>query len=121
MKEANIVELKRILSFTAIDDTTIQVRHYEVGKITEAGVQANDVEIKEIGPKFDLKLRRNQVASNDLYKLACKKPKVANVEKKKSRKNVFTNEIGERKGKVFIQQQDLNTIATRKFRKQKPV
>jgi len=45
LKEANIVELKRILSFTAIDDTTIQVRHYEVGKITEAGVQANDVEI----------------------------------------------------------------------------
>jgi ribosome production factor 2 len=58
--------------------------------------------VKEIGPKFDLKVRRNQIASLDLYKAACKKPKIANVEKKKARKNVFTNEIGERKGKVFI-------------------
>ena len=120
LKEANIVELKRILAFTAVGDSTIQVRHYEVGKITEAGVQGNDIDVKEIGPKFDLKVRRNQIASLDLYKTACKKPKIANVEKKKARKNVFTNEIGERKGKVFIQQQDLVTIATRKFKKQKP-
>ena len=49
-----------------------------------------------------MKVRRNQIASLDLYKAACKKPKIANVEKKKARKNVFTNEIGERKGKVFI-------------------
>ena len=48
-------------------------------------------------------IRRNQIASNDLYKLACRKPKIANVEKKKARKNVFTTELGERKGKVFIQ------------------
>ena len=80
----------------------------------------NDVEFKEIGPKFDLKMRRNQIASNDLYKIACKKPKIQNVEKKKARKNVYTTELGERKGKVFIQQQDLQTLATRKFRKQKP-
>ncbi len=66
-------------------------------------------------------IRRNQIASNDLYKLACRKPKIANVEKKKARKNVFTTELGERKGKVFIQQQDLKTMATRKFRKQKPI
>ena len=40
------------------------------------------------------------------------------MEKKKAKKNVYTNELGERKGKVFIQQQDLKTIATRKFKKQ---
>ena len=43
------------------------------------------MQFKEIGPHFDLVMRRNQVASADLYKLACKKPKVANVEKKKAR------------------------------------
>jgi ribosome production factor 2 len=120
LKEANIVELRRLLTFTAVDDTTIQVRHFEVVKITEAGVLANDITMKEIGPSFDLKMRRNQIASSDLYKLACRKPKVANVEKKKARKNVFTNELGEKHGKVYIQQQDLQTIATRKFRKQAP-
>ena len=115
MKEVNITELKRVLVFTSVDDTTIQVRHYEVPKITENAV---GVEFKEIGPHFDFKLRRNQIASGDLYKLACKKPKIANVEKKKARKNVFTTELGERKGKVYLQHQDLQTIATRKFKKQ---
>ena len=83
LKEANILELKRVLSFTAIDDTTIQVRHYEVAKISEAGITNGEVEFRDIGPKFDFKLRRNQIANNDLYKIACRKPKVRNVEKKK--------------------------------------
>ena len=43
LKEANIVELKRVLAITAIDDNTVQVRHYEVPKITEDGVLANDI------------------------------------------------------------------------------
>ena len=102
--------------FTAMDDTTIQVRHYEVPKISEG----DKVDFKEIGPRFDFKMRRAQIASNDLFKLACKKPKIANVEKKKANKNVYTNEIGEKRGKVYIQQQDFETIANRKFRKQKP-
>ena len=117
LKEANILELKRVLTFTSIDDTTIQFRHFEVPKLTENAI---GVEFKEIGHHFDLKIRRNQIASTDLYKLACKKPKITNMEKKKAKKNVYTNELGERRGKVYIQQQDLQTIATRKFRKQHP-
>jgi ribosome production factor 2 len=107
--------MKRVLAFTSVDDSTIQVRHYEVPKITES---SQGLEFKEIGPHFDLKLRRNQIASHDLYKIACKKPKITNMEKKKAKKNVYTTELGERKGKVYIQQQDLQTIATRKFKKQ---
>lgn len=122
LQEANITEMKRVLSFTAIDDKTVQVRQYEVvDKITEAGVAQVDVSMKEIGPHFDMKIRREQIASNDLYKAACRKPKIANVEKKRAKKNVYTTELGERKGKVYIQQQDLDTIATRKFTKNKPV
>lgn len=107
-----------MLAFTALDDKTVRVRHYEAGKISEAGVALGDVDLVEIGPSFDLIMRRQQVASGDLYKLACRKPKIANVEKKKSRKNTYTNELGERKGRVFVQHQDLDTIATRKFKKQ---
>ena len=51
-----------------------------------------------------MKLRRDQIASTDLYKNACRKPKVANPEKKKFRKNMFTTEMGEKKGKVFLNQ-----------------
>ena len=31
---------------------------------------------------------------------------------------MFTTELGEKKGKVYLQHQDLQTIATRKFKKQ---
>ena len=58
--------------------------------------------MKEIGPRFDLSLRRHQIASTDLYKLACKKPKVINTEKKRFKKNIYTTEIGEKRAKVFI-------------------
>jgi hypothetical protein len=37
------------------------------------------------------------------------------VAKKNQDKNKFTNVLGETKGKVFIQQQDLRTIALKKY------
>jgi len=50
------MELKRVITFTSTDESTIQVRHYEVPKITENAV---GIEFKEIGPRFDFKIRRN--------------------------------------------------------------
>jgi len=42
------------------------------------------------------------MAGPDLYKEAFRKPKVRNMDKKRSDKNKFTNELGETKGKVFV-------------------
>lgn len=120
LEETNIVEMKKVLVFTAIDDATIKFRQFELPKISEQEVLKASLEMREIGPHFDLRLRRSQIGSQDLFKLACKKPKLTNVEKKKARKNMFTTEIGDKKAKVFIQQQDLDIMATRKFKKQKP-
>ena len=55
------------------------------------------------------------MAAGDLYKEACRQPKTYNVMKKKSDKNKFTNVLGETKGKVFVQQQDIRTIALKKY------
>ena len=74
------------------------------------------VPFREIGPCFDLTLRREKMASTDLYKTACKKPRVRNPDKKRADKNKFTNALGETKGKVFVQHADLDTIALRKFK-----
>jgi hypothetical protein len=39
--------------------------------------------MREIGPHFDLKMRRTHIAGSDLYKAACKKPKLINPDKKR--------------------------------------
>lgn len=81
--------MKRVIVFTAVDDVTIKFRQYEIPKISEPEVLKASLEMKEIGPHFDLKLRRSQVGSHDLFKLACKKPKLVNIEKKKVSRTFF--------------------------------
>lgn len=81
----------------------IEINHLEVREISETLVKKNAVPFVEIGPSFHLRLRRDKIATLDLFKEACRKPKVLNVEKKKANKNKYTNEIGETKAKVFVQ------------------
>ena len=76
------------------------MRHYEVQTITESLL---NLEFKEIGPHFDLKFRRHQIASADLYKTACKKPKITNMEKKKAKKEKKKKETKDKKKKCTIQ------------------
>lgn len=59
--------------------------------------------MNETGPRFDLQFRRDKIADSDLYKAACKQPKIQSTEMKKLKKNMFTDEFGQQKGKVFIQ------------------
>jgi hypothetical protein len=62
-----------------------------------------------------MRLRRDKMAGIDLFKEACRKPKVANVDRKKADKNKFTNALGETKGKVFVQNQLMSTITLKKY------
>ena len=94
----------------------IEFRHLECEDITEATVQMRTVPFREVGPSFSMKLRREKMAGHELFKEACKKPMVRNPDKKREGKNKFTTALGEKKGKVFIQQQDIETIALRKFK-----
>ena len=117
MVEADIAELRRVLVFTCKGETdSISVRHLECKDITEAAANKDAVAFREIGPSFNMRLRREKMATPELFKDACRKPKIANMEKKKANKNKYTNILGETKAKVFMQPQDLDTIATRKFR-----
>ena len=85
--------------------------------VHEEDVKKQKIELQEIGPCFDLRIRRKNLASTDLYKDACRQPKTRNIEKNKADKNKFTTALGETKGKVFIQAPDLDTIALKKYRK----
>jgi len=104
MQETNIQDMQRVMVFTCRGVTEpIEFRHLEVKEVTEALVKKNAVPFAEVGPSFSMRIRRDKIAAVDLFKEACRKPKITNVVKKRQDKNKFTNEIGETKGKVFVQ------------------
>ena len=103
LQEANIQELKRVMVFTCRGEKDpIEFRHLESDDITEAKVQMKTVPFREVGPSFNMKLRRDKMASIDLFKEACRQPKTQNFDKKRADKNKFTTVLGEKKGKVFL-------------------
>lgn len=105
-EEANIVELKRVIIFTSVDEKTILFRQFELnaGKtVNQTDVKNLTLSMNETGPRFDLQFRRDKIADGDLYKAACKKPRVMKAETKRLKKNLYTDEFGQQKGKVFIQ------------------
>lgn len=107
--------------FTATGDDTINCRSFEILRsFTETTIHSKDLALNEIGPTFDLTMRRDKLAAPELYKAACRQPKTENPEKKKFRKNMYTDEWGQQKGKVFLQHQDINMLSTRKWKHQKP-
>merc|ERR1719322_1252049 len=66
------------------------MRSYRIN-MSKSAVKAPRVDLEEIGPRIDWKLRRSQLASEDLYKEACKQ--VANVHKKKKVKNISKDRL----------------------------
>ena len=103
MEETNIAEMQRVIVFTCRGVTEpIEVNHLECREVSEALAKKDAIPFKEIGPCFSMRLRRDKIAGMDLFKEACRKPKIANVDKKKANKNKYTNELGETKAKVFV-------------------
>ena len=67
--------MKRVLVFTSVNDTKIEVRHYEAnvgGTVNETDVEKKSIKLSPIGPCFDLSFRRDKIAETDHYKQACK-------------------------------------------------
>lgn len=47
--------------------------------LKKSGCRTPRIELEEIGPSFDFVIRRTHLASDDLYKLATKRPKAVQV------------------------------------------
>ncbi len=87
------------------------------------------VELSEIGPEMVLSVRRTRLASPDLRKDALRQPPQLKQHKEKNKDTVrrsassepasltaLQDAFGQRLGKVHMQRQDLNTMATRRFK-----
>uniref|UniRef100_A0A8C3XMX3 Ribosome production factor 2 homolog n=1 Tax=Chelydra serpentina TaxID=8475 RepID=A0A8C3XMX3_CHESE len=66
--------LEYVLHFTAMDGK-IYMRSYKV-LLKKSGCKIPRIELEEMGPSLDLVMRRTHLASEDLYKLSLKQPKI---------------------------------------------
>ncbi|XP_024081550.1 ribosome production factor 2 homolog [Cimex lectularius] len=103
--------LEHVLTFTE-SENKIFMRSYRV-LLKKSGTRLPRVELEEIGPSIDFSLRRMKLASEDLFKLACKKPKELKVKKVK---NISRDPFGSKLGRVHIKQQNINKLQTRKLK-----
>ncbi|XP_028042108.1 ribosome production factor 2 homolog [Bombyx mandarina] len=104
--------LEHVLSFTATDDGLIYFRSYRIS-LKKSGQRTPRVELEEIGPSIDFKLRRTKLASDDLYKEACKIPREMKPIKKK---NISRDAFGTKHGRIHMGKQDINRLQTRKMK-----
>jgi len=89
------------------------VRSYKIN-LSKSSTKYPRVELEEIGPSLDLVVRRNQMASEDLFKTACKQ--VKNVRGAKKVKNHSEDVFGNKMGAIHIPAQEIKKIQTRKVK-----
>jgi len=104
--------LEHVLSFTAEGQNRIRFRSYRI-LFKKSGGRTPRVELTEMGPRFDMSIRRSRLASDDMFKLACKQPRQL---KPKKRKNIAQDVFGTQLGRVHMGNQDLSKLQTRKLK-----
>ena len=90
--------IEHVLQFTAVERKVL-VRSYKIN-LSKSSTKYPRVELEEIGPSLDLVVRRNQMASEDLFKTACKQ--VKNVRGAKKVKNHSEDVFGNKMGAIHI-------------------
>jgi len=104
--------VEHALQFTAVGSKVL-MRSYRI-ILSKSASRLPRAELEEIGPRINWKMRRSQLASDDLYKEACKQ--IANLRKLKKVKNISENVFGTKEGRIHIDPQMIKTVQTRKFK-----
>lgn len=107
----NLKGLSSVIILSSKDGKEINFRHYAVC-LKKSGQKQPRVELEEIGPRFDMVIRRTRLAGDELRSISLKQPKDTD----KKPKNKRANPYGETEGTVHVQQQDLSTIALKKMK-----
>jgi len=114
MSMINLVGLDHVIICTVIEGI-VDFRRYAV-ILKKSGTKLPHVELEDIGPSFEMIIRRTQFASEDLMKEALKTKLKMNKNKKKKSKNISTNPLLEKRGRIHMPKQDLTKLATRKMK-----
>ena len=111
-----ISELRRLIVISIENDEKIvKIRTYQINGDLSSKNSLPKVNLVEIGPSLDLKERKFLLADEVLYKKALKQPKGV---KETKEKNIEKNKIlGEKRGRIHMQKQNLKAVSLKKFKK----
>lgn len=109
IKGINLAGLDRIIIATAVDDKEVLLRQYAI-KMKKSGTTVPRVVLEEMGPSLDFEVRRQRAAPGDLEKEACRQPKMG----KKKEKNVSSDSLDGKVGRIYMPKQKVDTMALSK-------
>jgi len=113
VEQVRLAGIEHAIQFTSLGEDKVLLRSYKI-LMKKSGQRTPRIELEEIGPSLDLKLRRTHIASQDLYKTACKQFKYARTEK--TVKNISEDVFGTKLGRLHVPPQNITDIQTRKVR-----
>jgi len=117
VKSVDVEGLQYVISFMAgpLQEGETPMVHMRAWMIRtkKSGQKLPRVEVEETGPRMDLWVRRVQEASAEMLKEALKTPRQ---QLPKTKKNISTDIIGDKIGRIHTGKQDLNKLQSRKMK-----
>ena len=99
-------------------ETSIHLRFYfvklrvsELEKLKSGETSLSEGLFVEMSPRVSLQMGRTKLAKEEDFVQACKQRKIKT---KKHEKNISRNQLGDKVGRVFVEQQDLRALKLRK-------
>ncbi|KAJ0165268.1 Ribosome biogenesis protein RPF2 [Colletotrichum tanaceti] len=90
----------------------IRLRAYTIST-KRSGSKVPRVEVNEIGPRMDFRVGRMREPEEGMLKEAMKKPRGT---EERTKKNITTDGMGDKMGRVHVGRQDLGDLQTRKMK-----
>ena len=91
---------------------TIRLRAYCI-RTKRSGGKLPRIEVDEVGPRMDFRIGRSRQPDPHVLKLALKKAKIA---EERTKKNISTDAMGDKLGRIHLGKQDMSDMALRKFK-----
>eukprot|EP00879_Flechtneria_rotunda_P021146 GHRR01022278.1.p3 GENE.GHRR01022278.1~~GHRR01022278.1.p3 ORF type:complete len:158 (+),score=66.93 GHRR01022278.1:1234-1707(+) len=113
VSSVNLAGLDRVLMAFAAggSERSLLLRQYRIA-FKKSGTKVPRVALAEMGPSIDCVLRRSRLPPVDLEKEALKQPKIT----KKKEKNVGTDMLDGRVGRIYMPRQQVDKVALSKMK-----
>lgn len=100
-------------------NTILSLRHYALTKPTAAaGVSRSikNIALYDVGPNYDLELRRISFATPQEFKMACRLPREALAMMRSTADNVTTDGMDNLRAQLHVGKQDISELNLRRFK-----